>query len=107
VRVKNADVHHPSSTVVMHRRKSASPVHNVLTTCYGMRTAKGTAGTYECGTPTVMWKLNFGTESNSTVSITRSVPVCRLKQVVTVIACALSPGTREKGGIENYIENHC
>jgi len=30
VRVKNADVRHPSSTVVMHRRKSASPVHNVL-----------------------------------------------------------------------------
>ena len=29
-RVKNADVRHPSSTVVMHRRKSASPVHNVL-----------------------------------------------------------------------------
>ena len=32
-RVKNADVRHPSSTVVMHRRKSASPVHNVLTGC--------------------------------------------------------------------------
>ena len=29
-RVKNADVRHPSSTVVMHRRKSASPVRNVL-----------------------------------------------------------------------------
>jgi len=29
-RVKNAEVRHPSSTVVMHRRKSASPVHNVL-----------------------------------------------------------------------------
>jgi len=30
-RVKNADLHHPSCTVVMYRRKSASPVHNVLT----------------------------------------------------------------------------
>ena len=29
-RVKNADVRHPSSTVVMHRRKSASPFHNVI-----------------------------------------------------------------------------
>ena len=29
-RVNNADVRHPSSTVVMHKRKSASPVHNVL-----------------------------------------------------------------------------
>ena len=29
-RVKNADVRHPSSTVIMYRRKSASPVHNVL-----------------------------------------------------------------------------
>ena len=29
-RVKNADVRHPSSIVVMHRRKSASPIHNVL-----------------------------------------------------------------------------
>jgi len=28
--LKNADVRHPSSTAVMHRRKSASPVHNVL-----------------------------------------------------------------------------
>jgi len=36
-----------------------------------MRTAKGTAGTYECGTANVIWKLNFGTESKSTVSITR------------------------------------
>jgi len=29
-RVKNADMRHPPSTVVMNRRKSASPVHNVL-----------------------------------------------------------------------------
>ena len=29
-RVKNADVCHPSCTVVMYRRKSAPPVHNVL-----------------------------------------------------------------------------
>ena len=29
-RVKNADLRHPSCTVVMYRRKSASPVHNVL-----------------------------------------------------------------------------
>ena len=29
-RVENADVRHPSSTVVMHRRKSASPDNNVL-----------------------------------------------------------------------------
>jgi hypothetical protein len=29
-RVKNADLRHPSRTVVMYRRKSASPVHNVL-----------------------------------------------------------------------------
>jgi len=29
-RVKNADLHHPSCTVVMKKRKSASPVHNVL-----------------------------------------------------------------------------
>ena len=29
-RVKNADVRHPSCTVVSYRRKSASPVHNVL-----------------------------------------------------------------------------
>jgi len=28
--VKNADLCHPSCTVVMYRRKSASPVHNVL-----------------------------------------------------------------------------
>jgi len=72
-----------------------------------MRTAKETAGTYECGTPNVMWKLNFCTESNSTLSLTRSVPVCRLPQVVPGIVCALSPGAREKGGIESYIENHC
>jgi len=31
-RVKNADLHHPSCTVVMYRRKSVSPVLNVLTT---------------------------------------------------------------------------
>ena len=30
MRVKNANVRHPSSTVVMHKRKSASPVHNVI-----------------------------------------------------------------------------
>ena len=30
-RVKNTDVRHPSSAVVMHRHKSASPVHNVST----------------------------------------------------------------------------
>ena len=29
-RVKNADLRHPSCTVVMYRRKSAAPVHNVL-----------------------------------------------------------------------------
>jgi len=29
-RVKNADLHHPSWTVVMYKRKSASPVHSVL-----------------------------------------------------------------------------
>jgi hypothetical protein len=29
-RVKNADLHHPSCTVVMQKRKSASPVLNVL-----------------------------------------------------------------------------
>jgi len=29
-RVKNADLSHPSCTVVMQRRKSVSPVHNVL-----------------------------------------------------------------------------
>jgi hypothetical protein len=28
--VKNADLRHPSCTFVMYRRKSASPVHNVL-----------------------------------------------------------------------------
>jgi hypothetical protein len=28
--VKNADLRHPSRTVVMYRRKSVSPVHNVL-----------------------------------------------------------------------------
>jgi hypothetical protein len=27
---KNADLRHPSCTVVMYRRRSASPVHNVL-----------------------------------------------------------------------------
>ena len=31
-RVKNAYVRHPSCTVVVYRHKSASPVHNVLTT---------------------------------------------------------------------------
>jgi len=30
--LKKADLRHPSCTVVMYRRKSASPVHNVLTT---------------------------------------------------------------------------
>jgi len=29
--LKNADLRHPSCTVVMYRRKSASPIHNVLT----------------------------------------------------------------------------
>jgi len=29
-RVKNADLRHPSCTVVMYKRKSASPIHNVL-----------------------------------------------------------------------------
>jgi hypothetical protein len=29
-RVKNADLRHPSCTVIMCRRTSASPVHNVL-----------------------------------------------------------------------------
>ena len=28
--VKNADLRHPSCTVVIYRRKSASPVHSVL-----------------------------------------------------------------------------
>jgi hypothetical protein len=71
-----------------------------------MRTSKGTAGTSGCGTPNVMWKLNFCTDSNSTVSITWSVPVCRLTQVAGIVY-ALSPSTREKGGTEKYIENHC
>ena len=30
--VKNVDLRHPSCTVVMYRRKSASPVHSVLMT---------------------------------------------------------------------------
>jgi hypothetical protein len=30
-RVKNADLRHPSRTVVMYKRKSASPILNVLT----------------------------------------------------------------------------
>ena len=30
-RVKNADLRHPSCTVVIYKRKSASPVLNVLT----------------------------------------------------------------------------
>jgi hypothetical protein len=30
-RVKNADLRHPSCTVVMYKHKSASPVHNALT----------------------------------------------------------------------------
>ena len=30
-RVKNADLRHPSCTVVMYKHKSASPVLNVLT----------------------------------------------------------------------------
>ena len=32
-RVKNADLRHLSCTVVMYRRKSASPVHSVLIAC--------------------------------------------------------------------------
>jgi len=37
-RVKNADVRHSSSTVVMHRRKPASPVRNVLSyKCLGTK----------------------------------------------------------------------
>jgi len=28
--VKNADLRHPSCTVVMYKHKSASPIHNVL-----------------------------------------------------------------------------
>jgi len=28
--IKNADLRHPSYTLVMYRHKSASPVHNVL-----------------------------------------------------------------------------
>jgi hypothetical protein len=48
-------------------------------------------------------EIELFTESNSTVSITRNVPVCRLTQVVPGIVCALSPGTREKGGTENEL----
>jgi len=33
-RVKNADLSHPSCTVVMYKRKSASPVLNVLSKIY-------------------------------------------------------------------------
>ena len=33
-RVKNADLRHPSCTVVMQKRKSASPVLNVLSHTY-------------------------------------------------------------------------
>ena len=43
-RVKNADLRHPSCTVVIYRRKYASPVHNVLRASqpirYIIRTAK-------------------------------------------------------------------
>jgi len=38
-RVKNADLRHPSYTVVMYRRKSVSPVHNVLMTQSAHNTA--------------------------------------------------------------------
>ena len=34
-RVKNADLHHPSCTVAMLKRKSASPVLSVLTAILG------------------------------------------------------------------------
>ena len=37
-RIKITDVRHPSPTVLMHRRKSASPVHNVL--IHSMRAQK-------------------------------------------------------------------
>ena len=33
-RVKNADLHHPSCTVVMEKRKSATPVLSVLIKIY-------------------------------------------------------------------------
>jgi len=35
-RVKNADLRRPSCTDVMYRRKSASPVHNVLSRKLGL-----------------------------------------------------------------------
>ena len=35
-RVKNADLRHPSCTVVMQKRKSASPVLNVLKRRYAV-----------------------------------------------------------------------
>ena len=35
-RVKNADFRHPSCTVVMQKRKSASPVLNVLKECFAV-----------------------------------------------------------------------
>jgi hypothetical protein len=37
-RFKNADLRHPSCTVVMYKRKSVSPVHNVLITVWNTYT---------------------------------------------------------------------
>ena len=39
--VKNADLRHLSCTVVMYRRKSASPVHNVLIKHHTMNPYRG------------------------------------------------------------------
>jgi len=39
-RVKNADLRHPSCTVVIFRRKSASPVRNVLRAWIGTNLAQ-------------------------------------------------------------------
>ena len=53
VRVKNADLRHPSCTVVMNRRKSVSPVHNVLIyMCCTM--SKNDVFSQHCLLPTVM-----------------------------------------------------
>ena len=50
--VKNADLRHPSCTVVMYRRKSASPVHNVLIT----RSARAGSLTCLSCSPNGNWK---------------------------------------------------
>jgi len=56
-RVKNADLPHPSCTVVMQRRKSASPIRTVLkclkscryTPKYNMERRRSSASTSENG----------------------------------------------------------